>query len=215
MSGTKAAPAQADRRRRTFAPVALIGIGATGVAALAGHQPMLRVSTDDLRTLGMESMAGEGAADVGFPLAGALSLVALAAWGIVLVARGRARQVLAVVATLAVAGVLAVIIVGGFLQDDDAASAISDQLGVPGLADDLPLYSTPWFWIGLVASAVATVAAAAAAVLAPAWPEMGSRYDAPSAHEGKSSDAPPEERTSLDLWKSMDEGDDPTDDKSH
>ncbi len=38
------------------------------------------------------------------------------------------------------------------------------------------------------------------------WPEMGSRYDAP----GGAGDAAPEDPSSLDLWKSIDEGRDPT-----
>ena len=54
-------------------------------------------------------------------------------------------------------------------------------------------------------------AAVAAVRLAPAWPEMGSRYDAPATHGPSAAATPAEERTSLDLWKSMDEGDDPTD----
>ncbi len=195
--------------RRTFVPVVLLGVGATGLMALAGHQPMLRVSTDDLHRLGMTSVSA-GAADVEFPLAGALALVALACWGVLLVARGRFRQVMAAVATLCSAGVLAVLVLGGFVQDDDAAADVAGQLGFPALVDRLPIDPTSWFWVGLAAAVVATVAAVAATRLAPTWPEMGSRYDAPSAHAKTSSEDPPEERTSLDLWKSMDDGEDPT-----
>ncbi len=171
---------------------------------------MLRVSTDDLHKLGMTGVSA-GASDVEFPLAGALALVALACWGVLLVARGRLRQVMAAMAALSVAGVLVVLVIGGFVQDDDAAADVADQLGFPALVDRLPINPTAWFWIGLVASVVATAAAVAATKLASTWPEMGSRYDAPATHETTSSPAPPEERTSLDLWKSMDEGEDPTD----
>jgi uncharacterized membrane protein (TIGR02234 family) len=204
-------PTETDPKRRTFAPVVLGGLGATGLAALAGHQQMLRVPADDLEKLGLVSAAGADIAEVGFPLAGALSLVALACWGVLLVARGGFRQVMAAVAALSAGGVFAVLIVGGFLQNDDAATDIADQLGVPLLADRPPLDATPWFWLGLLASVVSVAAAVSAVWLAPAWPEMGKRYDAPSTGRGKSSDdTPAEERTSLDLWKSMDEGDDPT-----
>ena len=41
------------------------------------------------------------------------------------------------------------------------------------------------------------------------WPEMGSRYDAPGAAAATAA-GPPEEQTSLDLWKALDEGRDPT-----
>jgi uncharacterized membrane protein (TIGR02234 family) len=118
---------------------------------------------------------------------------------------------MAAIAALCVAGVLVVLVIGGFVQDDDAAADVAEQLGFPALVDRLPIAPTAWFWVGLVASVVAAAAALAAMKLAPTWPEMGSRYDAPATHETASSDTPPEERTSLDLWKSMDEGDDPTD----
>ncbi|WP_188111129.1 Trp biosynthesis-associated membrane protein [Nocardioides antri] len=201
----------ASRRRRTFVPVVLVGLGASVVTAVAGHQPMLQVSASDLSRFGMSSFAGEEQAEAGFPLAGALALVALACWGVVLVARGRFRQVVAVLAALAAGGVLAVQVVGGFVQDDEAAVAISEQIGASLLGDRLPLEYTVWFWLATVASVVAVAAAVAGALSSPDWPEMGSRYDAPATHEQKDSEAPPEERTSLDLWKSMDQGDDPTD----
>ncbi len=198
--------------RRTFGPVALVGLAASGLAAFAGQQGMLRIPSDDLERLGLISFVGQDQAEVEFPLAGALALVALACWGVLLVTRGRVRQVVGALAAVAATGVVAVAVIGGFLQDDDAATAIADQLGIPMLADQYALESTPWFWATLVAGLVAAAAAAAAVRLAPGWPEMGSRYDAPAAHETKTSDVPAEERTNLDLWKSMDEGDDPTDD---
>ncbi len=89
--------------------------------------------------------------------------------------------------------------------------AISEQIGASLLGDRLPLAHTPWFWLATAVSVVAVAAAVAAALSAPEWPEMGGRYDAPAAHEHKDPAGLPEERTSLDLWRSMDEGDDPTD----
>jgi hypothetical protein len=44
---------------------------------------------------------------------------------------------------------------------------------------------------------------------APQWPEMGSRYDAPGVQSEPAS-VPPEDQSSLDLWKALDEGKDPT-----
>jgi uncharacterized membrane protein (TIGR02234 family) len=197
--------------RRSFGPVVLLGLGASALAAYAGHQGMLRIPSDDLDRLGLISFVGQDQAQVDFPLAGALALVALACWGVLLVTRGRVRQAVALVAAAAAVGVLAVAVIGGFVQDDDAASAIADQLGIPMLVDQYTLESTPWFWTVLLAGLVAAAAAVAAVRLAPAWPEMGSRYDAPATHDAAAADAPAEERTSLDLWKSMDEGNDPTD----
>jgi uncharacterized membrane protein (TIGR02234 family) len=197
--------------RRTFAPVVLVGLAATAATAVAGHRSMLEASDQQLDKLGLVSAAGVGVTEAEFPLAGALALVAIACWGVILVARGRLRRVVAVLAALAAGGTFAVVVVGGFVQKDDAAADILDQLGGSELAGQLELTWTPWFWLALVASLIAVAAAVAAVIHAPAWPEMGSRYDAPSTHESTASEAPAEERTSLDLWKAMDEGDDPTD----
>jgi hypothetical protein len=42
------------------------------------------------------------------------------------------------------------------------------------------------------------------------WPEMGRRYDAPNGAGASGTETPPEDASSLDLWKSIDEGRDPT-----
>jgi len=202
-------------QRRTFGPVVLVGLLATGAAALAGHQTMLEVPEGELQDLDLVSAAGIDVARAEFPLAGALALVAIACWGVILVARGWLRRAVAALAALAAGGTFAVVVVGGFVQKDDAATDILDQLGRPALAGQLPVSWTPWFWLALVASAVAVAAAVAAVLHAPAWPEMGSRYDAPTTHDAEPSDAPAEQRTSLDLWRSMDEGEDPTDGRAH
>ncbi len=69
-----------------------------------------------------------------------------------------------------------------------------------------------WPWLaglGALASLVTTVLAVR---WAPGWPEMGSRYDAPTAGGGAAAAdlVDPADRSSLDLWKAMDEGRDPT-----
>ena len=61
-----------------------------------------------------------------------------------------------------------------------------------------------WFWVYLACAALCLVASGLAVRLAPAWPEMGSRYDAP----GSAPTA--REETGLDLWRALDEGRDPT-----
>ena len=61
-----------------------------------------------------------------------------------------------------------------------------------------------------VTSVVLVVAGALAVAWCPAWPEMGSRYDAPGAAGEAAPAVPAEEQTNLDLWKQLDEGRDPT-----
>lgn len=202
----------ADRAgRRTFGPVVLLGLVGAGLAAVGGHKTMLAVQGVYLNTLqGVNPTAALQARDgIDFPLAGALALVVLAAWGVVLVARGGFRRVVGVLTVVAAVGVLAVLVVGGFVQEGNAASDLTDRLG---LSDTVPLDPTGWFWATLLGALLTLAAAVAAVRLAPGWPEMGSRYDAPAAaaDSARATTAPAEEQTNIELWKSLDEGHDPT-----
>ncbi|MXG88508.1 Trp biosynthesis-associated membrane protein [Nocardioides flavescens] len=200
MAESTAAP---DRRRRTFGPVVLAGLGTAGLSAFAGHQPWAR---------------GEGAGGLGeltatveagrVPAANALALVVLACWGVLLVTRGRVRRACAALAVLAAAGVVASVVVGWTSAPDGVRRAYQD-LGVL----DPDVSRTGWY----AAAAGLSLASLATAVLAlglvRSWPEMGRRYDAPAdgaARPAAERPSEPEERESLELWKSIDEGRDPT-----
>jgi uncharacterized membrane protein (TIGR02234 family) len=197
---------QAPRGARTFWPVAFLGIAASGLVALAGHRALMQVQPQHLEQLGAGAIAqGDNVKEL--PLAGAFGLVMLACWGVVLVTRRVTRRILAALAAVASAGVLVTVVVEGFAKRDDVEIELH-----------APIEYTGWFWLALVASVPALLAAVAAFRLAPEWPEMGSRYDAPTGRDAATThdtDTPVEERTSLDLWKSMDEGEDPTEDPSH
>jgi len=220
--------------RRTFGPVVLLGVAGSGFAAVAGHKEMLSIPEATLTAAGGLAPTVQERS-VEFPLAGALALVALAAWGVLLVTRGVVRRGMAVLALLAAAGILAVVVVGGFVQDDAATADLATRLGLAAAVVDVE--RTAWLWIALACSVVALVAAGVAVRDVPAWPEMGRRYDAPTAGAAAAADrrAPgdpsdpsdpsdpgdpgdprdprdPGERSNLDLWKSLDEGQDPTDD---
>src|SRR5690606_13835543 len=119
------------------------------------------------------------------PLAGALSLVLLACWGVVLVTRGRIRRGIALLALLAAVGLVASVIWAGI----DGPQALRDNLADPGaqalLGDhDVDAAFTGWYWTAAVTAPVSVVAALLAVRFAPQWPEMGSRYDAPTAAGG-------------------------------
>lgn len=201
--------------RATFGPVVLLGLAGSGLAAVAGHRQMLQIPNDHLTEIGAASLAGLDFNRVEFPLAGALALVALACWGVLLVTRGVVRRVVAGLALAAAVGIVVVLVVGGFVQADDAAVDLGAQLGATSAAAP-PVERTSWFWICLACAVLAAVAAAAAVRLVPAWPEMGSRYDAPTGADPAASaeQVAPEDQSNLDLWKSLDEGTDPTDDGS-
>ena len=68
------------------------------------------------------------------------------------------------------------------------------------------VWMNDWWLLALAAGVVGVLAAAAALLWAPSWPEMGTRYDAPndSATADRGAD------TNLDIWKALDEGKDPT-----
>jgi Tryptophan-associated transmembrane protein (Trp_oprn_chp) len=192
----------ADAPRRTFGPVVLLGLASAGLAALAGSRAWADFEILD------DSAAGEGAYSSTIsislnalpeaPLVAALAFVVLASWGVLLVTRGRVRRGVAVLAVLASAGMLVAAVVAfvttlGSLRDTFA------ELQVP-----VEVQRTVWPWVGVAASLVSVVVAVLAWRLVPSWPEMGSRYDAPG------STPPPREETSLDLWRALDHGRDPT-----
>ena len=178
----------------------LLGLVSAGLAAVASAKPWL-----DTGSGGGSSDATMTAVDTGtrYPLASAISLVLLAAWGVLLVTRGRVRRAFAVLAALAAVALVISVVVAYVTLPDAAGNSFDEQMG-RGAGD--PGF-TGWFWTAAVCSVVAVVPAVLAVRLVPGWPEMGSRYDAPGTHT-------PEDHvveSERDLWNELDEGRDPTD----
>ena len=170
--------------RRSFGPVVLIGLASATLVAVAGNRSWAEADSGaarDVSSLALSVDAGK------MPAATALALVLLACWGVVLVTRGRVRRAVAALGVLAALGALASVVMGW----SSVVDALRNDLASVGVTAVLAL-----------ASSVAAV------VLVPGWPEMGSRYDAPGAAPPPTPD--PEDQSSLDLWKAMDEGRDPT-----
>ncbi|MBB6626310.1 Trp biosynthesis-associated membrane protein [Nocardioides sp. KIGAM211] len=194
-SGASAKP------RRAFGPVVLLGLAGGALAAVAGNKTWATVSgekREQFSSLALSVDSGK------MPAAGALALVVLATWGVVLVSRGLVRRLVAGLGLLAALGVLATVVVGWSSVGD----TLRRDLGGVGITDASTTH-TGWFWAAAVGSVLAVVAGALAVRLAPQWPEMGSRYDAPGA-DTPAPAVPVEDQTSIDLWKAMDEGRDPT-----
>lgn len=195
---------EAGTRRRTFGPVVLLGLAAGALGAVAGSRPwFVDPSAEAGEPVPGVEVVDPVAAAGEMPLALALSLVVLAAWGVVLVTRGRLRRVVAGVALLAALGGVATVVVGFLTLGERVDEAILDR----GPGGDVLSTTSPWFWAAAVAAVASLAAAALALAWAPSWPEMGRRYDAPG---GPVHQPPPQERSNLDLWKSMDDGHDPT-----
>jgi uncharacterized membrane protein (TIGR02234 family) len=148
-------------------------------------------------TAGGADVTGASSGSDSAPLALALSLVALAAWGVVLVLRGRLRRALAVLGAVAAAGTLAAVLAAFSRAQDDAVTAAVAR-GADG--DTFASSLTGWYFAAGAGSLIALVAFVVAVRRVPGWPAMGSRYDAPAAR--------PE--TDQDMWKALDDGRDPT-----
>jgi uncharacterized membrane protein (TIGR02234 family) len=189
--------------RRTFGPVVLAGIAGAGVVAFTGTRGWATPGDPPTGTASvlLDNSAGH------VPLAGALGLVALACWGVVLVTRGRARLIVAALGAVVAAGLVATAIAGRGSALDSARGAYSG-LGVARTTADVSV----WWWLAVLGSLVAFAAAVAAVRLCPAWPEMGSKYDAPVATPRRDIRTDPEtgQPNELDLWRAIDEGRDPT-----
>jgi len=195
-----------DPRRRTFGPVVLLGLAGGGLAAVAGNRAWARGHGDAADRLAGMPLADEAGK---VPAAGALALVVLACWGVVLVTRGRVRRAVAGLGAVASVGIL-VAVVTGWSSSVDSLRGDLAPVGTGGSVDH-----TAWVWVTALGALLSLVATVLAVRWAPGWPEMGSRYDAPAAGTAGATGRPappadPAEQSSLDLWKAMDEGRDPT-----
>jgi len=188
--------------RRTFGPVVLAGLVAGGLSAIAGNSSAASVgdAPDDAATQAALQMVDYPAHQ---PLVTALALVVLACWGVILVTRGRVRRGVAALGVVAAVGTTVAAVTGLVSEPRHLKDEIL-ALGAAGV-DTRPSLWAAAAVLGAVLSAATT---ALAVVWAPRWPEMGSRYDAPGAAAAPVTT--PEDQSSLDLWRAIDEGRDPT-----
>ncbi len=182
--------------RRWFGPAVLGGLVATGACALAGGKPWASPDGQAGSTL-VDETGGH------VPLAAALGLAGLACWGVLLVTRGRVRRLVAVLGAVVAVGLVSTVVVGRSSALDSARHATVDLGETPTGA-----HVTAWWWFALVAAVVALAASALAVRHARDWPEMGSRYDAPT---GPPKEQDPADMEDVDLWRAIDQGRDPTD----
>jgi hypothetical protein len=118
------------------------------------------------------------------------------------VLRGRVRRGVLALGLLAAGGTAATLAAGvGSLP-----AAVREPYAAAGYVG-VEVALTGWYAAAWVGTLVSTVALAAAVRLAPAWPEMGARYDAPT--DGGAAEAV-DGAGSLELWRALDEGRDPT-----
>ncbi len=194
---------EAGPGRRRFGPVLLTGLASGALTAVAASQTWF-VAEGDAAGLDVRvSVAGSDAA----PLALAAALLALASWGVVLVSRTVGRRIAAAIGLLAALGVVAVVVALWSGADDAAAEALAER----GAGSVEELGRRAWYAITGAAAVLQVGALAAAFRLAPTWPTMSSRYDAPTAATApNAASTTAVETDELALWKALDEGRDPT-----
>lgn len=204
-------------KRGSFGPLLLLGLGSATLAAVAANRPWTEAYRPGGSAEGSDGKVLEfppidyDALARDAPLAGALALVALAAWGVLLVTRGRARRIFAVVAVIAAAGLL-VATVDAYSSLKEAVFVDLAEAGLAGEAlerSQAAVYMNDWWPAALAAGVLLLLASLLAVWLAPSWPEMGSQYDAPSGAAGTATGGV-DELSNIDIWKSLDAGQDPT-----
>ena len=208
MAEQDAPPDQQETRPRTgFGPVVLAGLASAVLAAVAGTRAWVEGTSGQLstETAGDAALVGSAVADgIGeMPLAGALSLVVLAGWGVVLVTRGRFRRTVMVVAALAAVGLLVTTVWALFTLQD----SVADQLTTASGADtaDGPPHR-------LVRRRAASPPSAACSPRCSPYASCrpGRRWDAATTLPTGRPHRPSREGN-LEIWKALDEGHDPTD----
>jgi uncharacterized membrane protein (TIGR02234 family) len=189
-------------------PTAVVGLAGAGLAAVASAQVWGRAEVTEPAVRVVEAR-GSDVAPVALPLA----LVALAAWGAVLVLRRRGRRVVSAVGLAAAVGVVVAVVT----RAGDVGDTVRALVTGGATRGDVTTATTVWPFAAAVGAALSGLAFLAALRAAPAWPEMSSRYDAPAdqpaAGEPGGSPGPAERSEPAepgDLWKAIDEGRDPT-----
>ena len=175
-------------------PVLVVGVAAAALTAVASSRSLAEPSWS---TSGVVTPIGPPG-QVTLPLATTLSMVVLAAWGVVLVTRGRVRRAVAVLGVLAALGVLATVVWAWWGVPD---ALLAD---LRALDDEAGTEFTAWYWLALLGAVVSLAATVAAVRWVGSWPEMGTRYDSPTGRAAADAD------DDLALWKALDEGRDPT-----
>lgn len=187
-------------QRSGFAPTVGLGLASAALASVAAAKPWFTIDGDRSALQGVPP--SERVIDM--PLALALSLVVLAGWGAVLVSRGRWRRALVAISLAAAVGVVVCVASAPLVLPDD----LRHGLTLPTRAAARP---TGWFVTAAVAAVLSAIALLQAWRLAPRWPTMSSRYDAPATGHDQADDSTDASADQLDLWKALDQGHDPTD----
>jgi uncharacterized membrane protein (TIGR02234 family) len=201
-------PDQARPRVR-YGPTLVIGL-AGAVAVMVGVAKPWVTATARQTGLPQIEVSVSGA-DLA-PLAGALGVVVLAAFGAVIATRGWVRRCLGGLIVVA-----SLVVLVSAIHPPGATGALEDALSAKGWSGgDYDSGTAWWRWLALVGSVATTLAGVAISLYGARWATMGAAYDAPGTAQD-TVPAKPHDAASAseaDVWREIDEGRDPTDDQT-
>jgi uncharacterized membrane protein (TIGR02234 family) len=195
-----------QRPRLRYGPTLVLGLAGALAMTVGVAKPWV---TATARQTGLPQIeVAVSGADLA-PLAGALGVVVLAAFGAVIATRGWVRRALGMLIVLA-----SLVVLVSALHPPGATGELEDALGAKGwTGGDYDSGIAAWRWLALAGSVASILAGLAISRYGGRWATMGAAYDAP----GGSQDAVPGRQpdpaasTEADVWREIDEGRDPTD----
>ena len=194
---------QPGGRRRTFGPVVLLGLAAGTLTAVAGEKPAVSASGNGGHAAVSSRLVSF---DAHLPLVTALGLVVLACWGVVLVTRGRVRRAVAALG----ASPLSVPWWPRSRPTPRCPTQFRDELALGRRATTADLSHTAWYWAAVVGALLSRRRRRAGGRVGAVLARDGHPLRRPGERARRPSPSAPEEQSSLDLWKALDEGRDPT-----
>lgn len=188
--------------RRLYAPVVLATLAVGGLAFFAAGRTWARAEVK-AEGLAAAKVAVSGADAQ--PLVSALAIVVVTAALAVLAAGPRLRRVVGALTMVgATVGAISVPRSGGGTLDGAVRSAAEKSPAYTGPSSLGDISHSPWDLLTILAFVLAFVLGLVTLRLAAQWPTMSSRYERPSGRDVR--DAP----SDTDMWKALDQGDDPT-----
>lgn len=188
--------------RRLYGPVVLGTLAAGGLAFFALGRTW---ATSRVRAEGLSADSVSATGADAHPLASALSLVIIASALAVLAASRRVRRGVGVLTVLVALLGIWIVMAGGESLDEALATAVEKSPSFTGTNFPDVVVHSSWSLVAVGAFLLAAVLGVMTVRLAPHWPTMSSRYDAPPVRPSVQ-----ESVDDGDMWKALDEGRDPT-----
>lgn len=192
--------------RRELTVAALLCAVGAGTAVLAGGRSWATVAVRDTMTPIQQPVTGHELAAV----AVALGWAGLAALAALFATRGRVRA--AVGALLALFGAAIGYASVTAVQHAHVLRVAAEKSALIRPDTGATVHATSWWVISAVGGALLVVAGALTLVRGARWPGMSARYDSPGVRRSQSPGGRQEPGDAAALWRSLDRGEDPTED---